>query len=174
MTTNPEDDRKDDPDSTGSSGVELDVDDWADQRAPDPAPVADQPRSEPASEPAEEPPALLFPTLPAFVAHLATWYRREVFDSYERTWCPCWWRHPEAVVRLEAIWRAFEALRTDPGTGISVWLRDHADVHMAQLLAPTGPFRGCTARDGHSPDPLPPLPLVDPPDDWWTAADSGL
>src|SRR3954463_7458930 len=49
---------------------------------------------------------------------------------------PLWWRRPEAVIRLEAVWRSFEALRQAPATGISVWLRDHADVHMAQLTSP--------------------------------------
>lgn len=162
MSTSPDPD----PDSTDSADADLGVDDWADQRDPRPEPADD--------EPTDAPPPLRFATLPAFVAHFATWYRREVFDSYERTWCPQWWRHPEAVVRLEATWRAFEALRGDPATGISVWLRDHADVHMAQLLVPSGPFRGCTARDGHGTDPLPPLPLTDPPAGWWIEADSGL
>lgn len=141
----------------------LDVDEWADV---DDSVVAD---------PVPPTPALHFPTLPAFVSHLATWYRREVFDSRERVWCPDWWRHPEAVVRLEAMWRTLEPARiVEHGDGISAWLRDHADVHMAQLMHPAGPFRGCTARGGHSSDPLPPLPVNDPPEDWWTRADSGL
>lgn len=120
------------------------------------------------------PPALHFPTLPAFVEHFASWYRREVFDGFERVWCPDWWRHPEAVVRLDAMWRALEALRQDEATGISVWLRDHVDVHMAQLLSSSGPFRGCSARDGHTADPLRELPTTPPPPGWWTEADSGL
>jgi hypothetical protein len=97
-----------------------------------------------------------------------------VFDSFALVWCPDWWRHPEAVVRLEAMWRSLESLRQDSATGISVWLRDHADVHMAALLSPAGPFRGCSAKEGHCKEPLRPLPVSDPPADWWTAADSGL
>jgi hypothetical protein len=120
-----------------------------------------------------EAPPLQFPTLPAFVAYLADLYRREVFDSSERVWCPKWWEHPEAIARLEAMWRALEALRQDPATGISVWFRDHADVHMAQLMQPHGPFRGCTATRGHSIEPLKPLPLGDPPADWWPEEHSG-
>jgi hypothetical protein len=145
--------------------ADLYLDEWAGPGAKD---------TEHIPAPGVEPAALHFPTLPAFVAHFVTWYRREVFDSHELTWCPQWWRHPEAVVRLEATWRSFEALRQDPATGISVWLRDHADVHMAQLMSPAGPFRGCHARDGHTSDPLPALPVVDPPAEWWTEADSSL
>lgn len=141
--------------------MDLDVDEWA--TVDDAAPVV-----------GEVPPELHFATLPAFVVHLASWYRREVFDSFELAWCPEWWRHPEAVVRLDAVWRAFESLRTDPATGISVWLRDHVDVHLPQLMNPKGPFRGCTAKDGHSRWPLAALPTVDPPAEWWTEADSGL
>lgn len=144
--------------------MSLDVDEWADETVDDQAPVVEEPE-----------PTLHFATLPAFVAHLATWYRRDVFDTKERIWCPEWWRHPEAVVRLEAMWRALESLRGDGATGISAWLRDHADVHMAQLMLPFGTFRGCTARDGHRlDDVLPELPVVEPPGGWWTEADSGL
>lgn len=139
--------------------VDLAHDAWAD---------ADDPEG---SDPPA--PTLHFPTLPAFVEHFATWYRREVFQGHERAWCPQWWRHPEAVVRLEAMWRALEALRQDEATGISLWLRDHADVHMGQLMAPGGPFTRCTAG-GHATDPLDPLPVDPAPDGWWTEADSGL
>ena len=57
-------------------------------------------------------------------------YRRAL-DGTQRTWCPEWWRHAEAPSRLEALWRAWEHLRLDPATGMSVWFRDHADHHMA-------------------------------------------
>ncbi|MBA3489034.1 MAG: DUF4913 domain-containing protein, partial [Longispora sp.] len=38
-------------------------------------------------------------------------------------WCPTWWDHPEAVARLTALWRAWEALQPDPGSGMSSWWR---------------------------------------------------
>ena len=66
-----------------------------------------------------------------------------------KTWCPEWWRHPAAIVRLEALHRSFEHLRLDPTTGISVWLRDHADYHMGVLTDPNGPFKGCSPGKGH-------------------------
>ena len=102
------------------------------------------------------------PSLEVFVRdHLALVYRRSL-DGRTRTWCPWWWRHPEAVARLDALWRSWEFLRLDPHTGMSVWWRDHLDPHMAVLTDPDGPFRGCSAERGHS-ERLGELPLVDPP-----------
>lgn len=64
-------------------------------------------------------------------------------------WCPKWWDHEEAVLRLEALWDAFEALRREPGTGTAVWIRDYLDPTVAALTSPeTTPFRGCDARRG--------------------------
>ncbi|WP_256980985.1 DUF4913 domain-containing protein [Rhodococcus sp. 14-1411-2a] len=108
-----------------------------------------------------EPEPLKFGSVEEFVRdHLAVLYRREVEDVPHRCWCPQWWRHAEAVARLEALWRSFEHLRKDPHTGMSVWLRDHADHHMEKLFASDGPFQNCDTRTGHS-DRLHPLP-VDP------------
>ena len=75
--------------------------------------------------------------------------------------CPQWWKHPEAVARMDALWRAFEQLRQDPGTGMSVFWRDHADHHMTVLLDADGPFKGC--EDGHSTHPLEPIHQDEPP-----------
>jgi hypothetical protein len=72
-------------------------------------------------------------------------------DGRVRTWCPQWWSHPEALLRLEGLCRAFEDLRVEP-TGVSVWLRDHADYHLPMLTDPDGPFRGCSP-DRHTPRP---------------------
>lgn len=119
-------------------------------------------------------PPLAFTTLPAFVAFFTEVYRREVLETPDRVWCPQWWQHPEALARLEAIWRSYEALRHEPGTGMSVWFLVHVDPHMAQLLLPHGPFRGCHAKRGHSTSPLTPFPLEAPPEDWWPEEHSGL
>lgn len=105
----------------------------------------------------EVPPTLYFPNVEVFVRELlAPTYRRSL-DGRHRTWCPQWWRHAEAITRLEALWRAWEHLRLDPALGISLWLRDHADPHMATLLNPDGPFKGCNPDKGHGGrlDPLP-------------------
>jgi hypothetical protein len=84
-------------------------------------------------------------------------------------WCPRWWAHPEALSRVYALWRAWEALRiTDEAFGMSLWWRDHLDPHLAQLTSEDGPFGRCQpACDGraarhHDPKPLPTEPM--PPD----------
>ncbi|GAB93457.1 DUF4913 domain-containing protein [Gordonia rhizosphera] len=82
--------------------------------------------------------------------HLVRIYARKVTHKQDRRWCPRWFEHPEAVSRLEALWRAYEALRLDPATGMSTWWRDHADYHMKMLMAPDGPFEACSADQGHS------------------------
>ena len=94
--------------------------------------------------------------------YLSVVYRRQVSDLSDTVWCPQWWQHTEAVVRLDAVWRAWEHLRQDPATGMSVWFLDHADQHMAVLLDPRGPFKYCSVRNGHK-DRLDPLPLAAPP-----------
>lgn len=110
------------------------------------------------------PPQLYYPTLDVFVRELlAPTYRRSI-DGRNRSWCKQWWRHAEAIARLEALWRAWEHLRLDPATGVSVWFRDHADHHMTVLLdSDVGPFKYCNSDNGHSPR-LEPLPVDAPPE----------
>jgi Domain of unknown function (DUF4913) len=87
-----------------------------------------------------------YPHVAAFVTgFLAEVYAhewREQDGSWR--WCAQWWSHTEALVRLEALWKAWEVLRLDPGAGASTWLRDHADPTMAALTSPAGPFTRCT------------------------------
>ena len=102
-----------------------------------------------------------FPDLATFVSELlAPMYRRSTAAN-SVTWCAEWWRHGEAIARLHALWRAWEHLRLDPATGMSVWFSDHADHHMRVLLDAEGPFKGCTPEK-HS-DRLAALPVT-PPD----------
>ena len=97
-----------------------------------------------AAEPAEEAsdvPELFYPNVAEFVSNkLANTYRRQLNVQGGVTWCPQWWKHAEAISRLEALWRSWEYLRRDPATGMSVWWRDHADPHMGVLMDPQGPF----------------------------------
>jgi hypothetical protein len=108
-----------------------------------------------------DPPSLYYLTVEEWVGEwLFPVYRRSVL-GHDRVWCPQWWRHAEAVARLESLWRAWEHLRQDAATGLSVWFRDHADHHMTILLDSDGPFKGC---DGHHSDrPLDELPHDPPP-----------
>jgi Domain of unknown function (DUF4913) len=111
---------------------------------------------------ADQPPELYYPDVVTFVREqLVPMYRRPL-GGQGVTWCPQWWRHAEAIARLEALWRSWEHLRLDPATGMSVWFRDHADHHMPVLLSADGPFKGCKP-DKHG-ERLDPLPLDAPPD----------
>lgn len=118
----------------------------------------------PESDETEEPvgPALYFPTLDRFVSeYLALVYRRDLKTASMR-WCPEWFKHAEAIARLEAIWRAWELLRLDPGEGASNWWLVHCDPHMRVLMSETGPFRNC--RDSkHAEERSLPLPVEKPP-----------
>jgi hypothetical protein len=108
-----------------------------------------------------EPPRPYYPTLPDWIEQwLLPVYRRSI-TGHARAWCPEWWRHDEAVARLEALWRAWEHLRLDAAIGMSLWFRDHADHHLSVLLDADGPFKGCDAK--HSERPLEPLPHEPPP-----------
>jgi hypothetical protein len=82
-------------------------------------------------------------------------------------WCARWWEHPEAVSRLEALWKAFEVLRLDPGTGASTWWRDYADPTMAALTASSGTFAKCSDTTHVTPPSLP----MEKPSDWLLQSD---
>lgn len=86
-------------------------------------------------------------------------YRREVSPKGDYRWDSRWWMHPEAVARLDALWRTWEHFRNDGATGMSVWWRDHADHHMGVLLSSAGPF----AKTSGTTDPGDPLPYTAPP-----------
>ncbi|MGW4247367.1 DUF4913 domain-containing protein [Nocardia sp. NPDC004722] len=93
--------------------------------------------------------------------YLSLVYRRQVTDISDTVWCPEWWKHAEAVARMDAMWRSWEYYRLEGKTGLSVWFLDHADMHMAKLFDPKGPFKYCSVRNGHK-DMLTPLPLKSP------------
>lgn len=76
-------------------------------------------------------------------------------------WSARWWEHPEALARIDALWRAWEHLRLDGATGSSAWWIEHADHHMPILMSPEGPF--AKSEDKNSPGE--PLPYAPPPPD---------
>ena len=84
-------------------------------------------------------------------------------------WCGEWWRHSEAISRLEALWRSWEALRLDPLYGMATWYRDHLDHQLAILTAAAGPFADCDPTR-HFPPESDRLAHTPAPDDWWAAA----
>jgi len=119
------------------------------------------------SEPDELPPTHYKNVEAFFNNYLRYVYQRQVTDTTDAAWCPEWWEHTEAVIRLDALWRAWEYYRQNPRTGLSEWFVDHADQHMAKLLDPSGPFKYCSARHGHR-KLLAPLPLHTPPSGLFT------
>lgn len=128
--------------------------------APDPS---DDNEGEHEQEPSEtEEPELYYATLDKFVrGFLIHGYARHI-NGHTRVWAARYWEYPEAMSRLGAMWRAWEYLRRDPATGLSVWYLNHADPHMRVLLDKDGPFGGAdhdnpenTNRPG---EPLPYLP----------------
>jgi hypothetical protein len=107
-------------------------------------------------------PKLYFASLPDFVDQFLTKaYRRHI--PANAAWCTEWWKHGEAVCVLSALWRAWEALRLEPGTGMSVWWRDHCYPHMGRLMDPAGTFKNCTRANHYENGPLEPLPWGTPP-----------
>lgn len=143
---------------------------WGDDDLDAGAVMAGEAGADPAeSAPVDEPddgtdPSLYYGSVDEFVRdYLCGVYRRAI-NGRNRVWAGRWWEYPEAVIRLEALWRAWEHLRTDPATGMSVWWRDHADHHMPELMDPDGPF---AAADGDAEENRcsrgDPLPYVAPP-----------
>ncbi|MDU0328476.1 DUF4913 domain-containing protein [Microbacterium sp. KSW2-21] len=117
-------------------------------------------------EPTGEEPELYFGSVDEFVrGYLLPNYRRRV-DGQRVVWAAEWWRYAEAVARLDALWRAWEHLRQDAQTGMSVWFRDHAEHHMSILLSPEGPF--ASAGEGtdrqNTNEKGQPLPYIAPPE----------
>lgn len=106
------------------------------------------------------PAELWYPNVAEFVAdRLAHLIPCPTPDSGQ-VWCSSWFRHAQALSRLDALWRAWENLRFDPALGISNWWTHYVDPHMRALMDPvTGPFARCA--DGHQnnePLPLDPVP----------------
>ena len=106
----------------------------------------------------QQQPKPLYPDLPTWVQrHLAEVVRRRLGGSL--TWCRAWWRHAEAISRLNALWQEWEKARLD-GT-LSAWWIYHAGPHLDALMSrDSGPFMSCRpSEDGHTDlDPLPCAP----------------
>lgn len=92
---------------------------------------------------ADEVPEPIYSSVTAWVDD----YFRVVFTRSvggEIRWCDQWHDHPEAVTRLEALWRSWEALRLDPNLGIATWLTTFLDPQLAALLSRSGTFAQCS------------------------------
>jgi hypothetical protein len=101
------------------------------------------------------------------VSVFAPTYARRATPTFR--WCSEWWRHPEAISRLEALWRSWEALRLDPLLGMGSWYRDHLDHQLPILTAAAGPFAECDPTR-HFPPETDRLAHTSAPADWWPPA----
>ncbi|MFI0717526.1 DUF4913 domain-containing protein [Streptomyces sp. NPDC021224] len=116
---------------------------------------------------AEDDSGLVFTSLDKFYDDYLSQIVQRRVDGVHLAWCPDWWRHPEALVRISAMWRAFEYLRVDASLGMSNWWLHHADPHLTVLMHPlTGPFAFCSGPEGHT-EKLGPLPSNPSPPEMW-------
>ncbi|MFF2088596.1 DUF4913 domain-containing protein [Nocardia sp. NPDC058176] len=116
----------------------------------------------------DEAPELHFATVDLFVEWVAGVHARDIMGNTDQfRWCPEWWRHAEAVTAFEALWRAWEHHRQNPGPGMASWWVQIFWPAMDRLLQIKGTFEHC--RDAkHNTDPeiaatMASLPLVAPP-----------
>lgn len=125
----------------------------------------DGPSDEPSvEEPGEPAPALYYGCVDEFVrVYLRHIYRRAI-NGRNRRWAAAWWKYPEAVARLEALWLSWEELRRSGPVGPSVWWKDHADYHMAVMMDPDGPFYNAADGDQNRNQAGQPLPYEPPPE----------
>ena len=94
----------------------------------------------------QDEPKLLFADVESWVQGLFLPMFGWRVDGQRWYWCPQWWRHAEAIWRLELLWRSWEAARLQP-TGMSAWSTEF-DRHKVELLGDEGPFRQCRPDDG--------------------------
>lgn len=76
-------------------------------------------------------------------------------------WCAAWREHAEAITRLEALWRSWEVLRLDAGTGMATWLTNYLDPQLHALLSRAGTFAQCQPDRHAEQRPLPAGSTVD-------------
>ena len=118
-----------------------------------PGPALDEPGEATDPAPARE---LAYPNLDAWVrGHLALLSRRRLGGGL--TWCAQWWRHAEAVSRLNALWQEWEKARIEGA--MSTWWTSHHDPHMAVLMSKdAGPFMACKPNEHRELEALPVAP----------------
>lgn len=100
-----------------------------------------------------------------------TWVTHEYAPVYIRKinqtqrWCPSWWAHAEAIIRLTALWQTWESARAaEHPAAMAEWLHSHLDAINPVLLAADGPFASCTP-DRHNDQS--PMPLTAAPPGHW-------
>ncbi len=88
-------------------------------------------------------------------------------ESTHQYWCREWWRHPEAVSRLSALYEAYGEAETD--RALSAWWTQHWDSHARVLFSKVGPFKDCQREHRfleRKEEYTPRLFTTSPPPDW--------
>lgn len=112
--------------------------------------------------PTVDDPVPVYPTLTDWVEqYFCVNFARSI--GGETRWCPRWAEHPEAVIRLEALWRSWETLRLDANLGIATWLTSFLDPQLTGLMSRSGPFNACNSSQ-HQPLPTLISAAVETPD----------
>lgn len=81
---------------------------------------------------------------------LDSWVRDYFCATFQRPlggefrWCFQWQEHREAVVRLDALWCSWKALRRDPALGLATWFHNFLDPQLIVLQSARGPFAFCS------------------------------
>jgi hypothetical protein len=83
--------------------------------------------------------------------NLANVVERDIPTSKSPNWCRQWWRHPEAIVRLEAARRCWLDASTQ-NANLSTYFQ-HLDHHLGVLTDERGPFARCRAGE-HTTEPI--------------------
>ncbi len=87
------------------------------------------------------PPASLqprFENLMAWAAgYFAPTFGRLARSSAASAWCARWWEHPEAVLRLDALWCTWEVAAAEGGD-LSQWIRLNLDPNLGRQQRRSG------------------------------------
>lgn len=127
--------------------------------------------SEPIAETQPEP-ELLYATMEQFLTDYLTLMYEIPMPNGRRTWCPEWWKHAGAVIRIQALWMSWEDARKNGGlSGLASWIVNHADPITTVLFDVDGVFKSCSIERGHRadrPNPEGRLPTEPAPEDLLT------
>ena len=81
-----------------------------------------------------------------FEDYLSYVYRRDLGQS-TTLWCDRWFDRPEAMTRIQTLWRSWEAARqNDTMSGLATWFVNIADPMMRELFSPEDTFKTCIDR----------------------------